>query len=155
MDAYNTLQQFIPVFDDKPACCSDIEKYLEVKYIPLEDNAHSNYKNALLDSTLKELAQKRQNAMAYYNQILQNLVNQFLENKKLDGSEIVVSLVIYGSVDRTQEQEALVELAWEGFCRMLREKNYPSIKVREELKKYSDFMDGQILRCTRFVTIQV
>lgn len=124
MDAYNTLRQSIP-FNHTKLVESDIEEYLDAKYNPLFENAHKDYKLGALARRMDNLNQKRRDEMIYYNRVIYNFVTQFLENEIHGDDEIVVSLGrVLGDCD--EKDELLIDLAFRGFTKMLREKNYQS-----------------------------
>lgn len=88
--------------------------------------------------------------MEYYDQILTNLTDQFLQGKDA-GKEVKVSIVLFDADTRRSDNEKkLMEFACDDFVKMFVSKGYPPLKICETEES---FCEGSCLRRTRHFII--
>lgn len=143
---YEKLSELIPSFqpENKESSASgSVFAYLDAKYKEKED-----------------FQKEKNEEIAYYNQILTKLTNQFIDQAKDDHASrresILVSIVLFDAdISRTMGQVKLLDFACQTFLQLIASKGYPPSFFQEKDETYSDACEGTCVRRTRFVVIPI
>lgn len=133
----------IPNFRNQPTIdIFDIEAYFIQLYEDKKVSLFETYKDNVADKMLNDYANHLDNLKKLYCGRFNFLFTNFKEDLDKSKDRSIIKIILYGPNNHyTNEEELILNKAFNNFCHKLSNKNYPH-NIKEGQTKVNDFMDG-------------